>query len=591
MAQLIIYKGEEKREIHADIGSNLLKELIKNGIYIDSPCGGMGLCGKCRVEIIDGKNKTYSLACRTIIDRDMEIRIPIAERRDAQIMTSGEAYVDIDPSIQSTIIELSKPSIEDQLSDVDRLEEALGARGAIPNSIMPDISEILRQNSFKVQAIRYEDEILSIAKAIDKNKDHYYGIAVDIGTTTIVGYLLDLKKGEELGLYSSLNPQSRHGADVITRIDYTMESKDGLNEMRDLIRDSINIMVADLCSKSEVTPDSIYEIDIVGNTVMMHIFAGLPVKNIALSPFIPVVGRRLELNARDIDIGINPNGKIVIPPMISGYIGADAIAAILSCNMHKDEEISLLIDIGTNGEIALGNKDGIVLCSTAAGPAFEGARIECGLGGVEGAINRVFIHEELEFTTIKDAPAIGICGSGIVDVVAQMLKVGLIDSTGRMLSIDEIDDTFPKNIKDRVVSINDQPALILQTDDKSPTGDIYISQKDIREVQLAKGAIAAGIEILIDDMNISYEDIDNVYLAGGFGNYIDHTHAADIGLIPDALKNKIKTIGNGAGVGAKMMLLSKHMKKEADSIRDMSRYIELSARIDFQTIFVDLLEF
>lgn len=232
-----------------------------------------------------------------------------------------------------------------------------------------------------------------------------------------------------------------------------------------------------------------------------------------------------------------------------------------------------------------------VVCSTAAGPAFEGARIECGIGGIQGAVNRVFIDEDVEYSTIGGLPAQGICGSGIVDVIAQMLKVGLLESSGRILSPEEVDRQFPTSIGDKIILKDGQPALILETDKGDHSQDLYISQKDIREVQLAKGAIAAGIEILMKEMNISYDDVSRVYLAGGFGNYIDHGHAVEIGLIPEDFRNKIEPIGNGAGIGAKMALLSKDAKAETNNIKEKMQYIELSAREDFQTSFIDFLVF
>lgn len=592
MFKIRVYQGENEKIILVHKGTNLLSLLLQNGFIIDSPCGGRGICGKCRIKIMEDGSKQdayYRSACEINIGNDMIIEIPETKERYAQIMTSGELDILLNPSIDKKTIELKAPDVQDQVSDVKRIETAMGMIGSMPNDTMLCISDILRDNDFKVTVVTYGDEILSIEPCGMQSKS--YGVAIDIGTTTIVGYLMDLRTGKQLGVYSSLNPQAVHGADIITRIGYTVESPEGLCHMTDLIRGEINDMIHYFCQKYEISPQNIYEIDVVGNTVMMHIFAGLPVENIALSPFVPVVCRKMELAAKDMGIDIYGNGKVVILPMVSGYVGADTVAAILACGMHKNEKIELLIDIGTNGEIALGNKDNIVTCSTAAGPAFEGARIECGLGGIQGAINRVFIDEDITYSTIGGLPAKGICGSGIVDVIAQMLKVNLLEPSGRILSPEEVVEEFPMSISNKIVLRDDQPALMLKVKEDDNSQDLYISQKDIREIQLAKAAIAAGIEVLMEEMNISYDDVSCVYLAGGFGNYIDHGHAVDIGLIPEAFRDKIQSIGNGAGVGAKMALLSKDAKTETNIIKGKIRYIELSAREDFQTYFVDSLSF
>lgn len=590
MFKIRVYQGENEKIITAGKGENLLELLLQNNFIIDSPCGGMGICGKCRVKIIDefAENTQYRLACKTIIDQDMTVEIPDIHERAAQIVTEGEVNTAVNPSVKKRAVELKAPDIQEQISDVEQIESSIGAIGSMPNDIMPHISNVLRSSDFKVTVAMYENQILSVEPYNTENKK--YGIAVDIGTTTIVGYLMNLSTGEQIGVYSSLNPQSKYGADVITRIDYTLNSN-GLTQMTDLIRNAINRMINHFCQKYEIAAENIYEIDIVGNTVMMHIFAGLPVKNIALSPFVPVVCRKIEFTAKDIDINICSGGKVVILPSISSYVGADAAAAVLACNMHKSEKVNLLIDIGTNGEIVLGSKTNMLVCSTAAGPAFEGARIECGLGGVQGAINRVFIDDNITYSTIGGASARGICGSGIIDVTAQMLKAGLLEPSGRMLTPEEVLEKFPSNISNKMFLKHEQPALLLKKDENDNSQDIYISQKDIREVQLAKAAIAAGIAILMKEMSISYNDISCVYLTGGFGNYMDYRNALKIGLIPEAFRDKIYTIGNGAGMGAKIALLSKDGKAETEIIKEKAKYIELSAREDFQEYFIDFLNF
>lgn len=591
MVVIEVVQGGSRTKILAERGVNLLELLIENGYSIDSPCGGKGICGKCKIRVLADKDKygkKYQLACHTTVEEDLVVEIPERKKDGVQIMTSGQLTISTNSSIKKSYIELTPPSIDDQISDVARIDMAM-APARVSNELIADVPDILRLNNFKVTAVMYYNTIIGIEPG--NTEDISYGIAIDVGTTTIVGFLMELNTGEELGRYSSLNPQSVYGADVMTRIDYTVTKLEGLSTLGQLLRDEINNMIYYFCTQYEISAQDIYEIVFVGNTIMMHILAGIPIKNIASSPFIPVVCKRLELASRDLELKIYRHGRAVILPMISGYVGADTVAAILNCGMHRDSNMSLLIDIGTNGEIALGNSDGISVCSTAAGPTFEGASIECGLGGISGAINRVYIEDDVRYTTIGGLPPKGICGSGIVDTVAQMLKSGILDKTGRIISPTEEMGNLSTDLNKRLVLKEGQPAFLLTTKRGDSSKDIYISQKDIREVQLAKGAIRAGIEVLMKDKGISYSDVSNVYLAGGFGNYIDCSSAMDIGLIPKEFNGKIVEIGNAAGVGAKMALLSKNMIEEADTIKGMADYVELSSSVDFQTYFIKYLDF
>lgn len=596
-----------EKELKAEPNMNLLRLLQANGFSIASPCGGKGFCGKCKVRVIDGehtkssfytdemsylssieKEMGFRLACRVKVEEDLLIEIP-EEGSRAIILTQGDSSVMLNPIVKKKHLTLAEPTVEDQLSDVERVEKALSLSGKISPSFMSLLPEILRRNKFDVTAVIYDNEVIAVESG--DTTSHIYGLAVDIGTTTMVGFLMDLTTGEQVSVYSALNPQRPYGADVITRTDYTVENEDGLKTLSSLIRSEINHMLGYFYDECSIRPDQIYHVTLVGNTIMMHIFADLPVKNIAVSPFIPVVARRIDFRAQDVDIKINAEGKVTILPMVAGYVGSDTIGAVLSCKMAEKEEVSLMVDIGTNGEIALGNRHGIVSCSTAAGPAFEGAHIRYGLGGIAGAINAVQIKDEIIYTTIGEKPARGICGSGIVDVCAEMIRSGILEPQGRIITPKEAKAKLPPSIASRVTELDGKAALLLASRDQGAVEDIYVCQKDIREVQLAKAAIASGIHILMKESKVSYEDIDKVYLAGGFGNYINYDHAADIGLIPKELRKKIVPIGNGAGVGAKMALLSKDDLEKADEIRKITKYIELSTRMDFQTAFIDYLSF
>lgn len=609
MYQVEVRQGNRSEKYSVPAGYNLLKLLKEKGFYMDSLCGGRGFCGKCKVRIVKGdtamgqcspdeaghlsfieRKEGIRLACRVQVNEDLAVEVPEGGQREAAILTDGKSDVALNPKVVKRYVELPKPSLDDQASDVDRLEKALEAPGRLHPALIKGLPETLRAHDFKVTAVLFGRDIIAVEGG--DTSDAKYGVAVDIGTTTMVGFLMDLTTGQQLDVYSALNPQRQYGADVITRTDFTVENENGLDILSKLVRDEINSMLEAFCRRWAIRPDTIYHMTVVGNTIMMHLFAGLSVKNIAVSPFIPVIARPLELEPGQVGINMCPSGRITILPMVAGYVGADTIAAIMASGMAERDELALLIDIGTNGEIALGNREGIIACSTAAGPAFEGAHIRYGMGGVKGAISKVRISEDgVRYDTIGGEPARGICGSGIVDAVAQMLKAGIVEATGRMKNAEEAKADLRDGLASRVGELDGKPAFLIASRQEGAMDDIYICQKDVREVQLAKAAIASGIHILMKEMGVRHEDIQKVYLAGGFGNYIDYDHAADIGLIPSQLRSRIVAIGNAAGAGAKMALLSGEYMEMAESIRHRTSYIELSSRLDFQTVFVDYISF
>jgi uncharacterized 2Fe-2S/4Fe-4S cluster protein (DUF4445 family) len=377
-----------------------------------------------------------------------------------------------------------------------------------------------------------------------------------------------------------MNPQAKRGADVISRIDYA--SKGGLEELSSLIRGEINSLIYELCNKNSIETQDIYDMTIVGNTTMMHLFLGVLPEYIAISPYIPVFSRSLLVDAKELGIDINPNGKCYLLPNISSYVGADTIGVVLSTGIYKGDGIKLALDIGTNGEMVLKDNDRLFACSTAAGPAFEGANITYGMRGARGAIDHISIDDgELKIHIIDDVPPIGICGSGLLDAVAVMLELRILDETGRIL---EPQGELFKNL------IRNGPngkEFVLRAYDK----EIPINQKDIRELQLAKGAIRAGIEILLEEAGRGIEDIDTVYLAGAFGTFLSPESAIKIGLLPPLPLERVRSIGNAAGEGAKLTLIDKEYRKIAESAAKEVYYIELSSRKDFQDKFMDAMYF
>jgi len=606
--KVIVYRNNEKSEFICEHGSNLKEVLANNGFYIDAPCGGKGSCGKCKVKVSGAENisptneemrfidraefdKGYRLACTFKVTKDIEVEMK-HDRGDAHIVTSGQKYkVDLNPKIVKQYLSLEHPTIDDQRDDVKRLIDAAGIADLnVPLNVMKYLPEVMRNNDYNITIVHDKRSILKIEGG-DTTKVSF-GIAVDIGTTTIAVYLVDLATGKEVDVISELNGQKSYGADVISRINYTMENNDGIEQLRSKIVAQLDNMIKVLAGRNNVDIENIYQIMIAANTTMIHLFLGLAPKYIALSPFIPVNTASVDFTADELGFNLSRACKVTLLPSISAYVGADIVAGIISSGMIKQDETCLLVDIGTNGEIALSTKNGIYCCSTAAGPAFEGAHIRNGCGGIPGAINSIKIeNEELKYTTISNIPPIGICGSAIIDIVAMLIEYELIDETGRFAEEEEdISNEMGKKLFNRITEIDGQPAFII-TENPTTNEVIAITQKDIRELQLAKAAIAAGIRILIKSSGQNVNDIQKVFFAGGFGSYINKSSAIKIGLIPKEFENKIVAIGNAAGTGAKMCLLSNNKLLESFSLMNVSKYIELSSLPEFQNEFVDCMYF
>ncbi|MBP2070913.1 ASKHA domain-containing protein [Thermoanaerobacterium butyriciformans] len=592
--------GGKYKEIEVYDGANLFKVLLKNGVPVPNSCGGYHTCGKCKVIVsehlsISGEERQYlsdmeiergiRLSCFLNIDRDLNVTV--LDEGDALILTDSIDTFNLDelsPRVKKKIVKMNLPMLDDQRDDIRRISDSLGFGVNMPLSVLKTLPDILESNDYNVALALRGNEIISV-EAVD-SIDSVYGISIDIGTTTIAAYLYDIRTGARLDVYSDVNPQRSYGADVISRINCTIKEDDGLFKLHKIIVDEINKIVNAFCTRNAISKENIYEIVIVGNTVMIHLALGVTVKNIANSPYIPAFTSSIEVKSRDLGIDINREGYIVTLPMVASYVGADTVAAVLSSRIFESDDICLIVDIGTNGEIVLGNKEFLISCSAAAGPAFEGADITFGMSGIEGAIDHVDLKRDPIFSTIGGKKSKGICGSGIVDVIAELFKHGIVDNTGRILDKDEVTSVVGKKFLDRIVQYNKVPAFLI--DDEN---GIYLTQKDVRQVQLAKGAIQAGINILMREMNIDEEDIKKVYLAGGFGSYISVGSAAAIGLIPKGLKEKAVQIGNAAGLGASFALLSDEMLEKSKVIRDKVKYIELSNNPYFQEEFLKSLYF
>jgi len=439
---------------------------------------------------------------------------------------------------------------------------------------------------------RYNNKIIDIENC-DTTKNSY-GIAFDIGTTTVAGYLVDLNTGEELSAVAKANPQIIYGDDVISRIGFAQKQKENLEILQREIVNTLNEIIREAARRAGVNINNIYKITVAGNTCMHHLLLGLDPSYIAPSPYIPVIKENLNLKAKDIPkLILEPTANIYILPNISAFVGADIVAGILAICMWENEKISLFIDLGTNGEIVLGSKKKMWTCSTAAGPAFEGARISSGMRAEEGAIDKVKMDNKfITYRVIKDGKVRGICGSGLIDLIAELVKLGLINKSGKLIDREECNPNLSEEIKKRI--INGQKGnkfLLVKAKETENRKSIYLTQRDIREVQLAKAAIFAGIKILLKEVNIPQEDIQKILLAGAFGNFIDKKSAIRIGLIPYLPLEKIESVGNAAGRGAEITLLSEKTREICEKISKDIKYIELSSRADFQEEFVEAMFF
>lgn len=581
------FNGETKM-IAAKEGENLFRLLVKNGIYLSNSCGGNRICGKCKVILGEKSNisseeayfltqkereENVRLACFVNIDRDLEVTVLYYEEK-ANILTTEKSSLDVslNSRIKKYVVEVSPHTLEDQRDYVKKVCDLLGGKIKISLSLVGMLPQTLEQHDYKVSCAVRKNELISVEdKALnDKN----FGIALDVGTTTIAAYLYDLNLGKQIDVYSCLNPQRVFGADVISRINYTITEPLGLYKMHSALIDKINEIIERFSQKNSISRNNIYEIVAVGNPTMIHFLLNIPCKHIAVSPYVPTFTSKMEIKAKEIGVNINKEGYVITLPLVSSYVGADIVASILASKIDKYQELCLLVDIGTNGEMVLGNKYNLVASSAAAGPAFEGARITFGVNGIEGAIDHVDFGKRPFYTTIGDKKAKGICGSGIIDIISEFLKYGIIDSTGRFLPKEEVKN-LPIDIAQKITVYKDEPAFLIEN-------GIYVTQKDIRQIQLAKGAIIAGINIMIKEMGIDVNDIKKVFLAGGFGNYIFPPSAITIGLLPKELEGKIIQIGNSAGIGAIMALLSDKELERATQLQKKIKYIELSTHKDFQ---------
>ncbi len=594
------------REIRVSPNTCLLNAALDAGVQVDSVCGGKGVCGKCRGRILEGDPGAVSsaekkfldqkelkegmvLLCRRNVSADLVVETAMGEASGVFSLGKGAVagmHMEVDPHCVKTRLELNPPTLTDQRSDLDRILSLLPDHVKPDPGILKSLPHLLRKSDYRVTAVEVNGHLISVEEG--GTEKQCYGIAFDVGTTTVGGYLADLKAGAVLASVSSGNRQARYGADVISRITHTRNAPDVLSHMKALVVETIEEIIGNLLATSGVDPQNVYLMSVVGNTVMSHFLLGISAENIASAPFVPVFSC---LPALSVDVlglrSLKPETRLFLLPNIAGYVGADTTGMILATNIHEGEQTRLAIDIGTNGEIVLASKGRLMACSTAAGPAFEGGSISQGMRAEPGAICAVRLDGDVHLKTVGDQSPRGICGSGLVDAVSEMVRLGIISYRGRIEAPVDCPDRVPRLIKNRIRQHETGNRFLLFTKNQ----EIAVTQKDISELQLAKGAIRAGIEILMAARNLSAEDLDQVLLAGAFGSGLRPESLMGIGLLPNIPLDRVKTVGNAAGKGAVMALLSKREKALAATVAKACEHVELSAHKDFFEKFARALAF
>ena len=560
------------------------------GIELVSLCGGMGKCRGCKIRVMEGRfseinpaeQKTFTkeelesgwrLACQTYPQSDCRVYVPPESLGTQQrIQVEGrDVDVPLDPSIRSIACKIEPPSLAKPAADAENLLEKIRAPGPIDLDVhvLKGLSTRLREWNWNLTAHIRSRELIAVSPLNSRP----IGLAVDLGSTKIAGFLIDLETGKRLVSQGIMNPQISKGEDIIARINFAIRSLDGRALMADLAREGLMKLAENLCAEAGAETGDILDAVIVGNTAMHHLMLGLPVRQLAVSPFVPAVRGDLNVKARDMGLNFAPGAYVYLPPNIAGFVGADHVAALTATAGEWGQGNRMVIDIGTNTEISLIARGKISSVSCPSGPTFEGYHIRDGMRASPGAIEKIYLGSEgIRYKTIDDAEPIGICGSGILDAVSQLYLAGVLDRGGRML----------EGSHSRVVKKNGRLEFILvPKDDDRRRPEISITQKDVREVQLGKAAIQAAIEILMEVEGISPKEIDKVIIAGAFGSYIDISNAIAIGMLPSLPLNRFNQMGNAAGTGAKLFLLSSTKRKAVGDLLSRVKYLELAGTPEF----------
>jgi uncharacterized 2Fe-2S/4Fe-4S cluster protein (DUF4445 family) len=545
-SKILVTFNSTGQEMCVPSGSTIRAAAMAAGLDLPSPCGGNGRCGKCLVRLRgQGVSEPTLHERQHLAETDLDAGLRLA----CQTVVEADVHVELmGASFAGLEMEFLR-GLPETLTD-DGLR---GDAGTDDSPVDP---------AFRDGQVR--------------------GLALDIGTTTLAGWLYDLDERRELAVAATLNPQGAYGADSVSRIQHALEKETGLADLQDAVVEATNGLILSMCSHAGVSPETVVECAVVGNTTMMHLFFGLSPRDLGLAPYIPSTLGPVIVTAEEAGLAINPAGSVYHLPCIGGFIGADTVGVIMSTGLNKRSGTHLAVDIGTNGEIVLCHEGRLLACSTAAGPALEGGEMACGMRAAPGAVDVVEIVDgKPRIHTIGDAAPRGICGSGIIDAVAVVCETDIIDPSGRMVAETSVDG----------IDIERHNGEIRAVFARGVAGDIYLTQRDIRRVQLAKGAIRVGIETLLDTVSVSIADVETVYLAGAFGNYLRPESAVRIGLLPPVEPERFRPVGNAAGAGARLALVSRRMRDEAVEIASTTEHIDLMADPGFQDRFAEAMFF
>jgi len=576
-----------------------------NGIAIDSTCGGHGTCKKCKVQITEGivpisrldirafsqeelKNG-WRLACVARATENLAITVPAMTTRPKAATVGVGRQVILRPAVQKRYLELDEPTLHDQRPDIQRVKDAIDDLEVnVEFEVLQKLPTVLRKNNFKVTAVVVDDLLIDIEPG--DTTDKRFAIAYDLGTTTVVATLLDLNSGTPVAVKSMLNMQQPFGADVISRISATMLDENALERLRIAAQSTLSELTNEVIKEAGISPNNVYEIAIAGNATMVQLVLGVDPEPVGVAPFITASQNWPVLNAKEFGIKIHPGARAYIFPSFGAYVGGDIVAGVLASGMDRDKRVRLFIDVGTNCEIVLSDGNKILTTAAPAGPAFEAASIKCGMRAADGAIEVVKITKDgVSLQVIGDVEPQGMCGSGLVDAVAELAKIGVLDQSGRFVTQEVMDKEFPK-LSSRLINLEtNEKAFLLHGDKNDPL--VYLTQRDVRELQFAKASIATGWRLLMEQLKLNDEDIQQVLLAGSFGSYLSPASAIQIGLVPKIPVMRIVSAGNVAGEGAKMVLLSQPERNGATALLNEVEYVELSDRADFNDKFVVQLSF
>ena len=597
-----------ERPVTVPPGVSVFDAASWNGIAIDSTCGGHGTCKKCRVRITDGDvppsrldfraftqeeiDAGWRLACMVRANADVALDVPPLVTRPKAATVGVGRQVILRPGVQKRYLELEEPTLSDQRTDIDRVIDAIDDIEVEAGlDVMRVIPRALRNGNFTVTAVIVDRELIDVQPG--DTTALRYGVAFDLGTTTVVATLLDLATGTPVAVRSMLNKQQPFGADVISRISATMMDETALDRLQGLAQATLAELTAEVCEEGGIDPLDVYEVALAGNATMTQLVLGIDPEPLGVAPFIMASHTYPDVRARDLGLSVHPRARAIVMPSLGAYVGGDIISGALASGMDRDKRLRLFIDVGTNCEIVLGDGERLVATAAPAGPAFEAASIKCGMRAAAGAIETVkVIDGALQVGTIDDAAAVGICGSGLVDACAALVGAGIIDASGRFVP-EEVASEVAPTLADRLVTREGERVFVLAWGATvgDPSDAVFLSQRDVRELQFAKAAIATGWALLLEEFGVGERDVQQVLLAGSFRSYLSPGSAVKIGLVPKLPVMRIVSAGNVAGEGAKMALLSVQERHGASALLEEIRYVELSDREDFNDKFIERLSF